>query len=184
MASTEPSITGSVAKYFRIHTKLVHTLKYPFGTISTMRVWQFRYFLAGLVNRQNTKIWAEIRKIQRRLKRVSQVPRYPNRPRPREEPRADPEPEPEPEPIPSTGESSELTPIQPESESKQESSKSESGADRPPDAATGETVETDTPKLPQPSKTPTRKNTKKAGKGKGERRKKPSRRNGEEITEK
>ena len=135
-----------------------------------MRVWQFRSFLAGLVNRQNKKIWAEIWKIQRRLKRVSQVPR-PSRPRPYAEPRA------EPEPIPSTNESYELTPIQPESESKQESSKSESGADRPPVAATGETVETDTPKLPQPSKTPTRKDTKKGGKGKGERRKKSSRRN-------
>ena len=174
MASTEPSVTGSVAK-------LVHTLKYPFGTISTMRVWQFRSFLAGLVSRQNTKIWAAIRKIQGRLRRDSQVPR-PSRPRPYAEPRAEPEP--------STGESYELTPVQPDpvqpdsSESKQESPKSESGADRPPDAATGETVETDTPKLPQPSKTPTRKNTKKAGKGKGERRKKSSRRNGEEITEK
>ena len=59
---------------------------------------------------------------------------------------------------------------------KTESSKSESGADRPLDAATGETDETDGPKLPQPSKTPTRKNTKKAGEGKGERRKKSSRR--------
>ena len=138
-----------------------------------MGVWQFRSFLAGLVNRQNTKIWAAIREIRSDLRRVSRVPR-PSRPRPYAEPRAEPEP--------STGESYELTPVQPDpvqpdsSESKQESPKSESGADRPPDAATGETVETDTPKLPQPSKTPTRKNTKKAGEGKGERRKKSSRR--------
>ena len=104
------------------------------------------------------------------MRRVSQVPR-PSRPTPR------PEPSPEPEPIPSIGESSEVTPVQPEFESKQESSKSESGADRPPDSATGETVETDSPKIPQPSKTTTRKDTKKAGKGKGERRKKSSRRN-------
>merc|ERR1719436_69681 len=104
-----------------------------------IQIWQL---VNGLVNRQNTKIWAEIRKIQNRLRRASQGPR-PSRPRPYAEPRA------EPEPIPSTKESYELTPIQPESESKQESSKSESGADRPPAAATGETVETDTPKLPQ-----------------------------------
>ena len=126
--------------------------------------------MAGLVNRQNKKIWAEIRKIQRGLRRVSQVSR-PSRPTPGAEPR------PEPEPITTSGGSFEVTPVQPESESKQESSKSESGADRPPDSATGETVETDSPKIPQPSKTTTRKDTKKAGKGKGERRKKTSRRN-------
>merc|ERR1712135_14285 len=83
-----------------------------------IQIWQL---VNGLVSRQNTKIWTAIRKIQGRLRRDSQVPR-PSRPRPYAEPRAEPEP--------STGESYELTPVQPDpvqldsSESKQESPKS------------------------------------------------------------